>query len=125
MPTEMLNDGSRHIESCQVNFAAMLFDKEHCLRCKKCWLVVQLRRKSRGGTEEEADSALTVANRIMDQFKLTRGEVYDREFEVVVPTQTEYKSEEYRYTPPGRRPSGKRFKVKDTAAYVDSVETLG
>ena len=82
------NDGfaQRHIgregRECQRVPAAMLFDPD-CDRCSKINKVVHLRRKNtdNGCSIEEALTASIMATRLIEQYKLTKGEIIDREYD--------------------------------------------
>lgn len=75
-------DGLKHELKCTSNLAAMLWDAK-CLRCTKIKRVVLLRRKTtvNGASEGEMALALKQAEKIRLEFKLTRGEIFDRLYE--------------------------------------------
>lgn len=83
-------DGLRHRvktdidEGCQSNFGAMNYD-DTCLRCAKIKIVIYLRRKSpsNGCSEQESAAAMALADKIIAKFKLTRGDIFDREYNAV------------------------------------------
>ena len=87
----MLLDGHAHNLNCTSQLASMHYDPT-CTRCSKIKKVVFLRRKTvaNGATSQEESTALEQADRIRETFKLTRGEIFDRQFEVV-PTLVEQK----------------------------------
>ena len=94
------SDAQRHITSdgqqCSVNFGAMLFDPD-CARCGKINKVIMLKRKrtSTGCLPGEAAAALAMATRIIEQYRLTKGEVFDREYDVPVIVQRQAAQKEY------------------------------
>jgi len=79
--------GQVHNLNCSSNLATMQFDGA-CYRCKQIRLVVFLRRKANGGDTGEVALALEKAEAIRRQFRLTRGEIFDRQYEEV-PTKVE------------------------------------
>jgi hypothetical protein len=73
------NGGSYHNLDCGSSLAAQDYDNK-CLRCKQIKKVVMLRRKTtdNGCGQSESDAAQAIANKLIAQFRLTRGEIYDR-----------------------------------------------
>jgi hypothetical protein len=73
--------GFAHDLTCNSAWASGQYDTS-CLRCKKIKAVVMLRRKNirQGAAPQEFLAAKAMADRIIAEFALTRGEVYDREF---------------------------------------------
>lgn len=74
--------GLRHIIDCKSNLGAMKYDGR-CTRCTKINKVINLRRKTtaNGASQTESVSSHVIAQKLIDQFKLTRGEVYDRAYD--------------------------------------------
>lgn len=74
-------DGMRHRRDpqCQSNFGAMNYDPE-CLRCTKINKAIMLRRKTvaNGSSEQEAALAILMSDKIIAQYKLSRGDIFDR-----------------------------------------------
>ena len=66
---------------CMSNHGAMIYDPE-CVRCMKINKVIMLKRKTiaNGSTEEEAALAIIVADRLIKQYALTRGDIFDRQY---------------------------------------------
>jgi len=64
---------------CRTNFNLLVFDRT-CPRCSKIKIVIDLKRKTtaHGASEGEESAALTLADSIIDKYKLKRGEVFDR-----------------------------------------------
>lgn len=56
-----------------------------CMRCVKIKHVIALRRKTlaNGSSPQEEESAKAIADKLVAQYKLTRGECFDREFRTV------------------------------------------
>jgi predicted DCC family thiol-disulfide oxidoreductase YuxK len=75
------NCGTSHNLDCQRIDAAMIYDPK-CVRCTKIKQVIALRRKRSefGASEEEESAALNLADKLVATYKLTRGEVFDREY---------------------------------------------
>lgn len=74
------NCGSSHNLDCKSILSAMIYDSK-CVRCKKIKYVIALRRKGlAGASPEEAESADALAGKLVAQYKLTRGETFDREY---------------------------------------------
>lgn len=76
-----VQSGERHLLDCESNLAAGNYDNR-CLRCTKIKHVISLRRKTvaNGASVQEESSAKVIAQGIVQKFKLTRGEIFDREF---------------------------------------------
>lgn len=86
----------RHNQECTSNFGAMQYDSK-CTRCTKIRAVIFLRRKNtrNGCSQQESTLALVKATQIIETYKLTKGEVFDREYdsvmrEVIQKNQTQY-----------------------------------
>ena len=75
------NCGSYHNLDCNSNLSAMEYDSK-CIRCVKIKHVIGLRRKTtkNGCSLQEQASAAAIAEKIAVLYKLTRGEVMDREY---------------------------------------------
>ena len=74
------NCGSYHNLDCTSNLAAMVYDSR-CVRCTKIKHVIALRRKGLAGAGlHEASAANTLAEKLVTLYKLTRGEILDREY---------------------------------------------
>lgn len=72
----------RHLIDCTSNLSAMVYDSR-CKRCGKIKHVIALRRKGlAGATIHEAASANAIAAKLQTLYRLTRGEVMDREYAV-------------------------------------------
>lgn len=107
--------GMRHNQDCSSNFGAMNYDPE-CGRCTKINKVIMLRRKNaaNGCTQQESIAASVLATRIIEQFKLTRGEIADRAYDTVMVAKTVAAQQQYHNTygsskarhTYSRRPSG-------------------
>lgn len=90
-----MNDGLHHKQppednselGCQTNMGAMNYD-DSCLRCSKIKIVIYLRRKSPGNgcSEAESTAAMALADKIIAKFQLTRGDIFDREYNAVAIT---------------------------------------
>jgi hypothetical protein len=96
-PTDFTNNcGSLHNIDCESNLAAMSYDSR-CNRCVKIKHVINLRRKTakNGASLQEQASAVAIAEKIVVLFKLTRGEIMDREYAQEVAT---YKQERVKAT---------------------------
>jgi|SRR5215475_5993928 len=77
-------DGERHNIDCKSSLAAGTYDPD-CVRCKKISQTIALRRRSaHTAFPEEAISASIMANRLIERYKLTRGEIYDREYDTTI-----------------------------------------
>lgn len=81
------NDGMRHRQppdQCMSNFGAMNFD-DMCVRCTKIHKAILLRRKTvaNGCSEQESALAATKADVIIAQYQLTRGDVFDRQYNAI------------------------------------------
>lgn len=85
----MIMDGNAHNITCTSNFAAMNWDPA-CTRCRFIKRVVFLRRKTiaQGASPQEEAAALELADSLREKYGLTRGEIFDRQFEPV-PTKLE------------------------------------
>jgi hypothetical protein len=88
------NCGSFHNIDCESNLAAMTYDSR-CNRCVKIKQVINLRRKTtkNGASLQEQASAAAIAEKFVVLYKLTRGEIMDREYAQEVAT---YKTERVR-----------------------------
>lgn len=94
-------DGLRHRTpeqggQCMSNFGAMNYD-DTCLRCSKIKIVIYLRRKSpdNGCSEAESTAAMALADRLIAKFQLTRGDIFDREYNAVAITRRVTAQKEY------------------------------
>jgi hypothetical protein len=98
------NCGSYHNLDCSSNLAAMTYDSS-CIRCVKIKHVIALRRKTtkNGASLQEQATASGLAEKLVVLYKLTRGEVMDREYAQEVAT---YKTEQVQRA---RRGRAKRF----------------
>jgi hypothetical protein len=76
---------TRHNQDCSSNFGAMVYDSQ-CARCQKINKVIMLRRKNvrNGCSQQESIIATAKATSIIETYKLTRGEIYDREYDSVM-----------------------------------------
>ena len=79
------NDGfaQRHSDDCDAVFG---YTDPICDRCKKINKVIMLRRKNtkNGCSIEEALTASILAVRLIEQYKLTKGEIIDPEYDETV-----------------------------------------
>ena len=68
-----------------------------CLRCKKISTVIMLNRKTtkNGCSVEEALSASLVANKLIKQYRLSKGDVRDPEYDVPIVQIREQAQKEY------------------------------
>lgn len=75
-------DGNRHILDCQTNLSIEQYD-DRCLRCSKIKKVISLRRKQTkyGATLHEARIAHELAQKIINDYELTRGETFDKKYQ--------------------------------------------
>lgn len=101
------NCGSYHNLDCNSNLAAMEYDSK-CVRCVKIKHVIALRRKSKSPFIHEVQSAEAMALKLIAAYKLTRGEVMDREYAEQAIT---VRNEQSRRTSQSRR--AKKFSDED------------
>ena len=85
----MTADGTVHLLTCTTRLGDLSTVDSNCTRCKAIKRVVFLHRKARGGFVAEARSARLKADELIETYRLTRGEVFDREYEVVPTAQEE------------------------------------
>lgn len=105
-----MNDGTRHNRDCTSSFGAMRYDLQ-CVRCTKIKKVIMLKRKNlrNGCSQEETVAAMMLARRLVEDYELTRGEVFDREYdpEMLAARKESQRRWHQQYGPAGvRRPKG-------------------
>lgn len=85
MPDQSDGFATRHNQSCSSNFGAMQYDSS-CARCVKVRTVIMLRRKNtrNGCSQQESILATMKATSIIETYKLTKGEIFDREYDSIM-----------------------------------------
>lgn len=90
------NQKWRDGRDCLSNYGAMQYDTT-CPRCSKIRAVIFLRRKNtrNGCSQDETLLASMKATKMIETYKLTKGEIFDREYdsvmrEVINKNQTQY-----------------------------------